>query len=122
MPSIAIPAAKVAITVATAAGVLTATAAGIATLFPGANAWFAKDDGTMAIRVKILRRLSTTTIQVRAWPVKQESDGTKHTQENYGPPSYGTTDLSAYTGGGFHLSQERQTVPVDPAYSVRDLP
>lgn len=122
MPSIAIPAAKVAITTATAAGVLTGSAAGIATLFPGANAWLAKDDGTMSLRVKILRRLSTTTVQVRAWPVKQDSDGTKYTLENYGAPSYGTTNLAAYTGGGYHISQEHQTVPVDPAYSVRDLP
>lgn len=123
MPSIAIPAAKVAISGATATGVLTASADGVAALYPGANATFAKDDGTMSIRVKILSRLSTTTVQVRAYPIKYDTvNQVSYSSEQWGPPSYGVTDLAAYDGGGFHISQERQTVPIDPAYSVRDLP
>jgi hypothetical protein len=121
MPSIAVQAAKVAITAATSKGVLTVTST--AYIHPGTNAWAVKDDGSVRYRVKILAITGSTTLVARRWPSKKEPDSnTTHDQENYGPPSYGLSDLSALTGGSAHLSIEAQTAPVDPAFSKRVVP
>jgi hypothetical protein len=106
MPSIAIQEAFVAISAATTGGVLTVTATDY--LFPGALAWVVKDDGSARARVKIIARLSSTTVLVRRFINDNEN----------GPPNYGSSDMSAFNGSS-HICQEPQTAPVDPAYSVR---
>jgi hypothetical protein len=120
MPSIAVQAAKVAISAADASGRLTVTSNGY--LYPGTYAWAVKDDQSVQYRVKILACIGTDTVVVRRWHSKQEPDGTIHDQENFGPPNYALTDMSALDGGGAHLSVEAQTAPIDPAFAKRVLP
>ena len=121
MPSIAVQAAKTAVTAATATGRLTVTSN--AYFFPGTNAWLAKDDGTLAVRVKILACIGTDTLLVRKWPTKPADEfRVAHGQENYGPPNYGVSDVSAFNGVASRISMEAQTAPVDPAFSKRVLP
>lgn len=120
MPSVAVPEAFCVVTTATAKGVLTVSASDCLLLFPGANAWVSKDDGSATARVKILSRLSTTTILVRRYP--NDSETTKNFTVLAPAPSYGTSDMSAFTGSIAHICQEAQTAPVDPSFSVRTVP
>lgn len=113
MPSIAIQEAFVAISAATAAGVLTVASTDY--LFPGALAWVALDNGTSSARVKILARLSSTQIRVRRFPNDNEG---RPDNASYVPPGYGVSDMTAFATAA-HICQEAQTVPVDPAFSVR---
>lgn len=119
MPSIAVQAAKSAITAASAVGRLTITSN--VYFFPGANAWVTKNDGSATARVKILACIGTDTLLVRKWPLKMEADGTTHGQENYGPPGYGVSDMSAFNATS-HICMESQSVPVDPTYAKRVVP
>lgn len=114
MPSIAIQEAFVVVSGATNQGVLTVGATDY--LFPGANAWVAKDDGSLSVRVKIIARLSTTTIRVRRYPNDNEG---RPDNALYVPPGYGVSDMSAFNGVATHICQEAQTAPVDPNFSVR---
>lgn len=109
--NISVPEAFCAITGATALGVVTVSAADCLLLFPGARAWLCKDDGSARARVKILSRLSATTIKVRRY---------KNDDEN-ATPQYGTSDMSAFNATS-HISQEIQTAPVDDQYNVRTIP
>ena len=120
MPSIAVQAAKIAITAADSTGRLTVASNGY--IYPGTNAWAVKDDGSVQYRVKILACIGTTQVLARRWPTKKELDGTSHDQENFGAPSYGLSDLSDLDGGDAHLSIEAQTAPVDPHFLKRVLP
>ncbi len=120
MPSIAVQAAKIAISAADEVGRLTITSN--AYVYPGTNAWAVKDDLSVQYRVKILACIGTDQVLVRRWPTKKEPDGTEHDQENIGPPSYGLSDMSDLDGGGAHLSIEAQTAPVDPHFLKRVLP
>lgn len=121
MPSIAVQNAKANVTAATAIGALTVDST--AYLFPGANAWVSKDDGSLSVRVKILAISGTTGLTVRKWPVFQDpASGTKYTKENSGAPSYGSSDMSAFNGVATHIYMEAQSVPVDPVYSKRVVP
>jgi hypothetical protein len=106
MPSIAVQEAFVAISAATNKGVMTVASADY--LFPGARAWVSMDDGSLTARVKILAVLSSTQIQVRRY---------RNNDEN-APPSYGTSDMSAFNGSA-HIAMEAQDVPVDPSYAKR---
>jgi len=111
----------VTVSAATSKGRLTVTSN--AYLFPGANAWLAKDDGTLQYRVKILACIGTDTVIARRWPTKKEPDGSAtYDKANFGAPSYGLSDLSAFNGVASYLSMEAQSVPVDPTYSKRVLP
>lgn len=109
MPSIAVQEAFVAVSAATAAGLLTVTSN--AYLFPSARAWVAKDDGSASARVEILACIGTTQVQVRRF---------KNDDEN-SPPSYGLSDMSAFNGAS-HICQETQSVSIDPAYTKRVVP
>lgn len=120
MPSIAVPAVKVNITAATSLGVLTVDST--ASIFPGTNGWASKNDSSVQYRVRILAVTGSNTLVVRRWPQKTDNDGTNittHDQENFGPPHYGWSDVSALNGGSATLSIEVQTAPIDPAYSKR---
>jgi hypothetical protein len=122
MPSIAVQAAKVSVTAATAQGRLTVESNSY--IFPGTNAWLAKDDGSLSYRVKILACIDTDTVIVRRWPTKplQNQYEPAHDQESYGPPSYGSSDVSAFDAVASHLSIEAQTAPIDPTYAKRVIP
>lgn len=120
MPSIAVQAVKVVISAATDKGVLTVDST--AYVYPGTYGWAVKDDQSVQYRVKILAVTGATTLVARRCNQKRDPDGTKYDQENYGPPSYGLSDLSALDGGSAHLSIETQTAPIDPAYAKRVLP
>jgi hypothetical protein len=112
MPSIAVQEAFVAISAATADGVL--TVASNAYLFPGALAWLCLDTATETsarMRVKILACISTDTVHVRPFVNNNEN----------APPQYGLGDVSAFNGAS-HICQEAQTAPIDPAYSKRVVP
>lgn len=121
MPSIAVQAATATITAATADGRLTVDSN--AYLFPGTNAWLINTAATVRYRVKILACIGTDTVVVRRWPTKPQKDASEvaHDQENYGPPGYGVSDVSALNGGG-RISMEAQTAPVDPTYAKRVVP
>jgi hypothetical protein len=107
VPSIAIQETFVAISAATAQGVLTVSDTSY--LFPGAKAWVAKDDGSLSYRVRILARLTSTTVSVRRYNNDDENSA----------PSYGSSDMTAFNGVSSHICQETQTAPVDEAYAVR---
>ena len=117
MPSIAIPEAFIAVTAADALGNL--TVASTAGIYPGAHAWLTKDDGSLQYRVQILRVTSTTVFQVRRYP--NDTEG-RPDNNLYVPPGYGLSDVSAFNGVASHICVERQTVPVDPSFSIRNLP
>lgn len=124
MPSIAIPKVSTAITAATNKGLVTVGSGLSAGLYPGAYAWISIDDGSIpSVRVKILSvDSSSDTIRCRIMPSIQATDSNTHyTSETNPPPSYGLSDLSAFNTGS-HIFQERQTAPVDPAFSKRDVP
>jgi hypothetical protein len=120
MTSIAVQAAKVAISAADASGRLTVTSNGY--LYPGTYAWAVKDDQSVQYRVRILACIGTDQVLVRRCNTKKEPDGTSHDQENFGPPNYALSDMSALDGGAAHLSVEAQTAPVDPHFLKRVLP
>lgn len=121
MPSIVVPALKTAVSAATALGVL--TVADTTLIYPGSYGWAVKDDGSVQYRVKILQVIdSTTFVARRCNPQRDPNGGPTHDQENFGPPNYGKSDLSALDGGGAHISIEAQTAPIDPAYAKRVLP
>lgn len=109
MPSIAVQEAFVAITAATAGGVL--TVASNAYLYPGTLAWLCKDDGSARARVKIIACIGTDTVHVRPFANNNENAA----------PQYGLGDVSAFNATS-HICQEAQTAPVDPAYSKRVVP
>jgi hypothetical protein len=119
MPSIAVQAAKVAFSAADSSGRITVDSTGY--LYPGTYAWMRLTDNSLKARVRILAVLGTTTILVRRCNSKQEPDGTVHDQENYGPPRYTISDMSAFNAGGY-IAVEPQTAPVDPAFSKRVIP
>jgi hypothetical protein len=120
MPSIAVPAVSLAVSAATSAGVV--TVASTTDLYPGTNAWLGLSNGNSAIRVRILKIINATTFLVRRWPTKPADEfRVAHDQENYGAPNYGVSDVSAYNGSS-RISVERQTAPVDPAFSKRIVP
>ena len=102
--------------VATATGLLTVTTTDY--LYPGALAWVTKDDGSAMARVKILAIIGTTQVQVRRFA----NDSEFSNPGVLGGPSYGRSDMTAFDGGGVHICQEAQNVPVDPAYSKRVVP
>ncbi len=121
MPSIAVQAAVAIISAATADGRLTVDSN--AHLYPGTNAWVIDDAATVHARVKILACIGTDTVLVRRWPTKPQKDASEvaHDQENYGPPSYGVSDMTDFNGGG-RISMEAQSAPVDPAHFKRVVP
>jgi hypothetical protein len=124
MPSIAVPEAFIAVTAATAVGLLTVGSGNTANLYPGAYAWLAKDDGTLSYRIKILAVDSTAnTVLARRMPIKQDRFSQTYVDdEGNPPPSYGLTDFSTFNGVGCHICQERQTAPIDPSFSKRSVP
>lgn len=109
MASISVPEAFVAISAATNKGVL--TVADNSTIYPGALAWVAKDDGSASARVKILSLISTTQCVVRRFANDNENS----------PPSYGVSDMSAFAAAS-HLCMEGQAVPVEFAFAKRQAP
>lgn len=121
MPSIAVQKARQAVSAATAVGLL--TVGSTTDLYPGTNAWLSKDNGSAQTRVKIIKIVSSTQLVARAWPIQKAKNATEtdHTQEDYGAPSYGVSDLSAYNGSS-HITMEAQSAPVDPAFSKRIVP
>jgi len=122
MPSIAVQSSRAVVSAATNKGRVTVDSN--AYLFPGANAWLSKDDGSLSVRVKILACIGTDTLVVRRWPTRKATDTTEpnHDLENFGPPGYGLSDVSAFNGVASHISMETQAVPVDPAYVKRVIP
>lgn len=106
MPSVIVPRVFQAVTVATAKGVL--TVGSTTDLFPGANAWVNKDDGSARARVKILAILSATTLSVRRYANDDERSA----------PNYGLSDMTGFNGAS-HLNQELQTAPVNPDFVKR---
>lgn len=121
MPSIAVQAAKATITAATSKGRV--TVGSNAAFYPGTNAWIGKDDGSLSARVKILACIGTDTLLVRRWPSRKATDATEatHDLENYGAPSYGLSDVSAFNATS-HITMESQSAPIDPAFSKRVVP
>jgi len=110
MPSISCPPFFAAVTSASATGLL--TVASTADVYPGSNAWVYTDNGASRARVKILAVPSATTIQVRRYTNDDEN----------APPSYGYSNMTTFNGSS-HISVEGgQPVPVDPAFSKRQLP
>lgn len=128
MPSIAVPEAFIAVTAATATGVLTVGSGNTANLYPGAYAWLAKDDGSLSYRIKILSVDATAnTVKARRMPVKQVQTPGSSTpifadSETNPPPRYGLTNFLPFNGVACHICQERQTAPVDPSYAKRTVP
>ena len=118
MPSIVVRQEKQAISAATALGALTVTST--TNLYPGANAWVGLDNGTADVRVKILKIVDATHLIVRKWPTKKDADGVSYTLENFGAPSYGRSDMTAFNGAA-HMTMETQSVPVDDSYSKRPV-
>jgi hypothetical protein len=109
MPSIAIQEAFIAVSAASATGVLTVPSNDY--LFPGALAWVCKDNGSAQARVRILACIGSTQVQVRRFPNDNENS----------PLAFGVSDMTAFNGAS-HICQEAQTAPVDPAYSKRVVP
>jgi len=121
MPSITLKALKVAFTAATSLGIVTvASSTGI---YPGTNAWIRLTDASIKYRVRVLDIIDATHIRCRRWPTKplQTQYEPAHDLENYGPPKYGWSDLSALNAGGV-ISFEAQTATVDPEYDKRNVP
>jgi len=120
MPSIVVPKETQAITAATNKGLV--TVASTTNLYPGTNAWMGKNDGSANARVKILKILTATTFLVRKWPTRKATDATEpsHDLEDYGPPSYGLSDVSAFNATS-HITMETQSVPIDPAFTKRTV-
>lgn len=110
MPSISCPPFFAAITGATALGVI--TVASTTDVYPGSLGWVYLDNGTARARVKILSVLSATTFQVRRFANDNENS----------PPSYGYSDMSAFAAAAHISVDSGQPVPVDPAFSKRNLP
>jgi hypothetical protein len=121
MPSITLKPLKVAFTAATTLGIV--TVASSANIYPGTNAWIRLTDASVQYRVRVLDIIDGTHIRCRRWPTKplQNAYEPAHDQENYGPPRYGWSDLSAVNAGGV-ISFEAQTAVVDPAFSKKNVP
>src|ERR1700690_102803 len=117
MPSISIPPITVPITGATTLGVITFSAAD---LFPGSWGWMAKNDGSDQVKVKVLsvspNTSAATSATVRVYPNNSDEQG----QGNWLSAGYGYSDVSAFNTAS-SLWIGRQSVPIDPAYSKRDL-
>jgi hypothetical protein len=121
MPSIAIQAGKAVVSAADTVGNLTVDSN--AYLFPGANAWVTKDDGSLSYRVKILAVTGSTGLKVRRYPQTQDPNTGVYYDNDRAPGiNYGGSDMSAFNGVATHIYQEAQTAPVDPAYAKRVLP
>ncbi len=98
----------VAITGASALGVLTVGSGKAAPVYPGAIGWVQKDDKSVASAlVKVLSVDETAnTITVRRFKDDVES----------ATPQYGRSSMSAYATG-CHLCLDAQIVPANPSHS-----
>ena len=119
MPSVAIPPSSNTVATATAAGIVTITNA--VNVFPGAWGWITKTDGSAQKRVKVLSVSvsgTTSTLKCQVYPDNADSYG--FGQAGFSP-QYTESDLSAFNTGSA-LMLEAGTVPIDPAFSIRNLP
>lgn len=112
MYSIPIQENVVVVTAASAAGEL--TCGSNVGLYPGTFGWLSKDDGSVAsMYVEIVRLVGSTKMIVRQAP-----DGTGPMKPG---PSYGATNVSAFTGGASKLTILTQTAPVNLANTPRQI-
>lgn len=108
--SIQVAEAIAAITGANAIGEL--TIASNTVFYPGAFAWVTKNDGSLQARVLIVRRVSTTKVQVR-----KVASGL---EQNVPAPTYGFSDMSGFNTTST-LCQEAQTAPVVSDFQPRQI-
>ena|SRR6185437_7459088 len=116
MPSISVPDAFVAIT-GSSKNTLTVAAADGALIYPGTYGWVSKDDASATARVKILAvSADNTTITCRVVPNNADEFGNGY--PNFSYDSVGT--LAGFSTVS-HLAVNRQTAPVDPSFTRRNL-
>ncbi len=105
MPCVLAPRVFVAVSAATATGLLTMSSNGL--LLPGTRGWLCKDDGSARALVKIVTIVGTTQCTAMKYANNDLNS----------PPSYGLSDLSAFNASS-HLSIDEQPVYSNPLFST----